>query len=120
MCGFYEIIYADAHKRYGQSKSWVNLNLRPEDTRSVRESAGRYARVAVPGWVSLVFGAEVLSASLEDNTAGYGQEKLLVNMAVCPRLSVSRTPTEALTWRKNWKCYIFITKCCGFFPHLGI
>ena len=32
MCGYYEMIYADAHMRYWQSKSWVSHCLRPEES----------------------------------------------------------------------------------------
>ena len=50
-----EMIYADAHMRYRQSRSWISFSLRPEEIRSVTESASEWLGAPLEqrasGWV---------------------------------------------------------------------
>ena len=50
MCECYEMIYAGTHVRYGQSQSWISLNLRPEEIRSVTESTSEWLGTPQRQW----------------------------------------------------------------------
>ena len=111
ICRCYEMIYTDAHLRYGQLEhvSWGSLSLQ-------QKKAVSHGCASV--WLSAQLGERPTAGlrlrtprprsrrsgkwGLEDNIAWYAQKKLWVNIAVCLHLpiSVSHSPIKALTPRR--------------------
>ena len=105
------MIYEDAHVKYGVSVLESQLMLSyGSSSKCLDAQQGTRADNRLP--IEFPLGREeeeVLSGT--SKIMRNGQEKnLWVNMAVfiCLPVSVSHTPTEALTPRKNKKTYVFL------------